>query len=110
MTSTAFVNTMNSGLDEAAFGASRYSPALLWQTKLIGLATPDKGNVDLDPFGYVDESDVELLRDYLANKTTLSGAQLSQADVNKDGKVDSTDLSLLEKYASGQITSFTSNT
>ena len=97
---------MNSGLDEAAFGASRYSPALLWQTKLIGLATPDKGNVDLDPFGYVDESDVELLRDYLANKT----AQLSQADVNKDGKVDSTDLSLLEKYASGQITSFTSNT
>lgn len=75
--------------------------------RLIGLTTPTVGNVDLDPFGYVDENDVNLLRQYLANETTFSGDLLAQADVNKDNKVDSTDLSLLEQYVRGEITTFT---
>ena len=107
MSNRSFLVSMNKGLTDAAFGSSRYSPALLWQTRLIGLTTPTVGNVDLDPFGYVDENDVNLLRQYLANETTFSGDLLAQADVNKDNKVDSTDLSLLEQYVRGEITTFT---
>lgn len=109
MSNRSFLVSMNKGLTNAAFGSSRYSPALLWQTKLIGLTTPAVGNVDLDPFGYVDENDVNLLRQYLANETTFSGDLLKQADVNKDNKVDATDLSLLEQYVRGEITTFTAN-
>lgn len=109
MSNRSFLVSMNKGLTDAAFGSSRYSPALLWQTRLIGLTTPTVGNVDLDPFGYVDENDVNLLRQYLANETTFSGDLLKQADVNKDNKVDATDLSLLEQYVRGEITTFTAN-
>ena len=48
MASADFVTTMNTGM-AGTFGSSRYSPALSWQTGLIGLSTPTKGNVNLDP-------------------------------------------------------------
>lgn len=109
MAADAFVTTINTGLTTDAFGSSRYSPALTWQTKLIGLKTPTVGNIDLDPFGYVDEKDAELLQQYLDGKTTLSRTQLAVADVNGDRYINQTDVDLLVKYAKGEITSFTSN-
>ena len=64
------------------------------------------GNIDLDPFGYVDENDVELLRQYLANKITLDDEQLMQANVNDDDVVNQEDLDLLIQYVAGTITVF----
>ena len=109
MSATSFVTSMNAGLTTPAFGASRYSPALTWQTELIGLTTPKVGNVDSDPFGYVDENDVALLKKYLANEATLNTTQIKQADVNGDDTVNQADLDLIIKYVNGEITSFTSN-
>ena len=88
MDSAGFVTSMNTGLTTAAFGSSRYSPALTWQTDLIGLKTPTKGNVNLDPFGYVDEEDLALLtewKDAGKTKDDLTAEQWAQADINGDG-------------------------
>ena len=106
MTKSSFVRAMNTGLTTAAFVSSRYSPALSWQTNLKGLKTPKVGNVDMDPFGYVDSKDVELLRKYLANTITLNDDQLAQANVNGDTVVNQADLDLLEQYVAGTITVF----
>jgi len=106
MTKSSFVRAMNTGLTTAAFVSSRYSPALSWQTNLKGLKTPKVGNVDMDPFGYVDSKDVELLRKYLANTITLNDDQLVQANVNGDTVVNQADLDLLEQYVAGTITVF----
>ena len=107
MASADFVTTMNTGM-AGTFGSSRYSPALSWQTGLIGLTTPTKGNVNLDPFGYVDENDVELLRQYLVGEIELNDEQLVQADVNTDLDVNQSDLDLLIQYVAGTITAFPS--
>lgn len=107
MDSADFVTTMNTGM-AGTFGSSRYSPALSWQTDLIGLTTPTKGNVNLDPFGYVDENDVELLRQYLVGEIELNDEQLVQADVNTDLDVNQSDLDLLIQYVAGTITAFPS--
>ena len=106
MTKSSFVRAMNTGLTTDAFVSSRYSPALSWQTNLKGLKTPKVGNVDMDPFGYVDSKDVELLRKYLANTITLNDDQLVQANVNGDTVVNQADLDLLEQYVAGTITVF----
>lgn len=106
MTKSSFVRAMNTGLTTDAFVSSRYSPALSWQTNLKGLKTPKVGNVDMDPFGYVDSKDVELLRKYLANTITLNDDQLAQANVNGDTVVNQADLDLLEQYVAGTITVF----
>ena len=105
MASADFVTTMNTGM-AGTFGSSRYSPALSWQTDLIGLTTPTKGNVNLDPFGYVDENDVELLRQYLVGEIELNDEQLAQADVNADYDLNQSDLDLLIQYVAGTITAF----
>lgn len=105
MDSADFVTTMNTGMT-GTFVSSRYSPALSWQTNLRDLTTPSVGNIDLDPFGYVDENDVELLRQYLANKITLDDEQLMQANVNDDDVVNQEDLDLLIQYVAGTITVF----
>ena len=97
---------MNTGM-AGTFVSSRYSPALSWQTNLRGLTTPSVGNIDLDPFGYVDENDVGLLRRYLANEITLDDDQLAQADVNADLDVNQSDLDLLIQYVAGTINDFT---
>ena len=73
---------------------------------LKGLKTPKVGNVDMDPFGYVDSKDVELLRKYLANTITLNDDQLVQANMNGDTVVNQADLDLLEQYVAGTITVF----
>ena len=65
--------------------------------------------MDSDPFGYVDENDVALLKKYLANEATLNRTQIKQANVNGDDTVNQADLDLLIKYVNGEITSFTSN-
>lgn len=106
MAKSSFVKTINTGLTTDAFVSSRYSPALSWQTNLKGLKTPKVGNVDMDPFGYVDSKDVELLRKYLANTITLNDDQLAQANVNGDTVVNQADLDLLEQYVAGTITVF----
>lgn len=106
MDSADFVTTMNTGM-AGTFVSSRYSPALSWQTNLRGLTTPSVGNIDLDPFGYVDENDVGLLRRYLANEITLDDDQLAQADVNADLDVNQSDLDLLIQYVAGTINDFT---
>lgn len=106
MAKSSFVKTINTGLTTDAFVSSRYSPALSWQTNLKGLKTPKVGNVDMDPFGYVDSKDVELLRKYLANTITLNDDQLVQANVNGDTVVNQADLDLLEQYVAGTITVF----
>ncbi len=101
MASADFVTSMNTGLTKAAFGSSRYSPALTWQTDLIGLKTPTKGNVNLDPFGYVDEEDLALLTEWVNKELTeddLTAEQWAQADLYADGELDSVDLALLTKY------------
>ena len=106
MAKSNFAKTMNTGLTTAAFVSSRYSPVLSWQTDLKGLTTPMVGNIDLDPFGYVDSNDVELLRKYLASEVTLDDDQLAQADVNGDETIDQKDLDLLAQYVAGTITKF----
>ena len=106
MAKSNFAKTMNTGLTTAAFVSSRYSPVLSWQTDLKGLTTPTVGNIDLDPFGYVDSNDVELLRKYLASEVTLDDDQLAQADVNGDETIDQKDLDLLAQYVAGTITKF----
>ena len=106
MASDDFVDDMNAGLTTEAFGSSRYSPALTWQTGLIDLITPTVGNIDLDPFGYVDENDAEILRQYLDGKITLNANQRRQADVNGNGTVDQSDLDTLLQYIDGTITVF----
>ena len=100
MDSTDFVTTMNTGM-AGTFGSSRYSPALSWQTDLIGLTTPTKGNVNLDPFGYVDEEDLALLTEWVNNGLTvdeLTTEQWAQADLYADGELDYLDLDLMTKY------------
>ena len=101
MASADFVTSMNTGLTTAAFGSSRYSPALTWQTSLIGLKTPVVGNVNLDPFGYVDEDDLTLLTQWVADKktsATLTAEQWAQADLNDDGKLNDEDVEILAAY------------
>lgn len=101
MASADFVTSMNTGLTTAAFGSSRYSPALTWQTDLIGLTTPSVGNVNLDPFGYVDEEDLALLTKWVAasmSSNNLTAEQWAQADINGDGILDRTDATLLRRY------------
>lgn len=100
MDSADFVTTMNTGM-AGTFGSSRYSPALSWQTDLIGLTTPTKGNVNLDPFGYVDEEDLALLTEWVNNGLTLdelTPEQRAQADLCADGELDALDLDLMTKY------------
>lgn len=100
MASADFVTTMNTGM-AGTFGSSRYSPALSWQTGLIGLSTPTKGNVNLDPFGYVDEDDLTLLTQWVADKKTsadLTAEQWAQADINGDGKLNVLDTTRLRNY------------
>lgn len=102
MASADFVTTMNTGM-AGTFGSSRYSPALSWQTGLIGLSTPTKGNVNLDPFGYVDEDDLTLLTQWVADKKTsadLTAEQWAQADINGDGKLNGLDITRLRNYLS----------
>lgn len=106
MARSNFAKTMNTGLTTAAFVSSRYSPVLSWQTDLKGLTTPTVGNIDLDPFGYVDENDVKLLEKYLAGEVTLTGEQLKQADVDNISGVDKNDLDILKQYVAGTITVF----
>ena len=101
MDSADFVTSMNTGLTTAAFGSSRYSPALSWQTDLIGLTTPTKGNVNLDPFGYVDEDDLTLLQEWVnegkdINQLTLE--QRAQADMDGSGDLDEEDVNALIQY------------
>lgn len=101
MDSADFVTSMNTGLTTAAFGSSRYSPALTWQTDLIGLTTPTVGNVNLDPFGYVDEEDLALLtewKDAGKPKKDLTAEQWAQADLNDDGKLNDEDVEILAAY------------
>lgn len=101
MAADAFVTTINTGLTTAAFVSSRYSPALTWQTDLIGLTTPTKGNVNLDPFGYVDKDDLTLLNRWVRSHKTrsdLTEEQWSQADINGDGVLDSNDTGALQNY------------
>lgn len=100
MDSTDFVTTMNTGM-AGAFGSSRYSPALSWQTDLIGLTTPTKGNVNLDPFGYVDEEDLALLTEWVNNGLTedaLTPEQWAQADIVRNDRLDEDDLDALTWY------------
>ena len=100
MVSADFVTTMNTGM-AGTFGSSRYSPALSWQTDLIGLTTPSVGNVNLDPFGYVDEDDLTLLTQWEAEgKTpaTLTAEQWAQADINGDGVLNRSDTAALRRY------------
>lgn len=100
MDSANFVTTMNTGM-AGTFGSSRYSPALSWQTDLIGLTTPTKGNVNLDPFGYVDEEDLALLTQWVADKKTsadLTAEQWAQADINGDGILNGKDTKALKNY------------
>lgn len=100
MDSTDFVTTMNTGM-AGAFGSSRYSPALSWQTDLIGLTTPTKGNVNLDPFGYVDEDDLALLTEWVNNGLTedaLTPEQWAQADIVRNDRLDEDDLDALTWY------------
>lgn len=101
MDSADFVTSMNTGLTTAAFGSSRYSPALTWQTDLIGLTTPTVGNLNLDPFGYVDEEDLALLtewKDAGKTKKDLTAEQWAQADLNDDGKLNDEDVEILAAY------------
>ena len=100
MDSADFVTTMNTGM-AGTFGSSRYSPALSWQTDLIGLTTPTKGNVNLDPFGYVDEDDLTLLQEWVnegkdINQLTLE--QRAQADMSGSGDLDEEDVNALIQY------------
>ena len=100
MASADFVTTMNTGM-AGTFGSSRYSPALSWQTDLIGLTTPSVGNVNLDPFGYVDEDDLTLLTQWKDEKktpATLTAEQWAQADINGDGVLDRNDTVALRRY------------
>ena len=101
MASADFVTSMNTGLTKAAFGSSRYSPALTWQTDLIGLTTPSVGNVTLDPFGYVDEEDLALLQKWVddgKDEDTLTPEQWAQADVDKNGRLNDDDVDTLSQY------------
>lgn len=100
MDSADFVTTMNTGM-AGTFGSSRYSPALSWQTNLIGLKTPTKGNVTLDPFGYVDEEDLALLtewKDAGKKQNDLTAEQWAQADINGDGFLNGKDTKALQNY------------
>ena len=100
MDSADFVTTMNTGM-AGTFGSSRYSPALSWQTNLIGLKTPTKGNVTLDPFGYVDEEDLALLtewKDAGKKQNDLTAEQWAQADINGDGFLNGKDTKALKNY------------
>ena len=100
MDSADFVTAMNTDM-AGTFGSSRYSPALSWQTGLIGLTTPSVGNVNLDPFGYVDEDDLALLTQWEAEEktpATLTAEQWAQADINGDGVLNRSDTAALRRY------------
>ena len=74
---------------------------MTWQTDLIGLKTPVVGNVNLDPFGYVDEEDLALLTEWKnAGKTKkdLTAEQWAQADLINDGKLNDEDVEILAAY------------
>ena len=100
MDSADFVTTMNTGM-AGTFGSSRYSPALSWQTDLIGLTTPTKGNVNLDPFGYVDKDDLTLLQEWVdagKSEDNLTPEQWAQADIDGNNRLDEDDLDALTWY------------
>ena len=62
------------------------------------LVTYHMGDINQD--GVVDELDLDVLRNYLADKDTypLTAYQFKLADLNQDGKVDSKDEAILDAY------------
>ena len=70
--------------------------ALLMGLCAPALADPDlKGDVNLD--GWLNDTDLTMLREYIVGIRNLSGQALRNADVNGDGSVTSTDVAQLNR-------------
>lgn len=51
----------------------------------------------------INAQDVQMIRNYILEKTTLTEAQMNAADVNKDGKVNAQDVQKLRNYLMEKI-------
>ncbi len=59
------------------------------------------GDINYD--GTVDETDMNLLSDYILGKVVLDADMLEAADINGDGAADVKDLSIIVAYILGNI-------
>lgn len=60
---------------------------------------------DINEDGSINQTDLDLLGEYLQGNTSLMEKQIKAADVNRDGGIDSADTLKLSKYVNGIITS-----
>ena len=60
-----------------------------------------KGDASGD--GNIDISDLAIVKAYMLNKTSLSGANLKASDINNDDKVDISDLAMIKAHMLGKI-------
>ena len=67
-----------------------------------GIIVP--GDVNLD--GYINNTDSNLLSNYIAESGTLTTYGLISADINRDGYINASDLSILLQYIGGTISYF----
>ena len=59
-------------------------------------ATGEYAQGDVNGDGKVDENDLQIIQDYVMNRTTLTPAQFKAADMNNDGEVTTADYILLK--------------
>ena len=60
---------------------------------------------DLNEDGSINQTDLDLLSEYVLGNTALTENQVKAADVNRDGYIDTGDTLKLSKYVNGIITS-----
>ena len=62
-----------------------------------GIITPHgKGDVNND--GVINDTDLNMITDYIAARDNLTGDQINRADINSDGNVNITDAMMLQDY------------
>ena len=58
-------------------------------------------NADINGDGKINQTDFNLLNDYLNGTGTLTPEQLERADINFDGVIDNRDLAIIQEYIDG---------
>lgn len=95
---TNYVTVVKNGTYQSSASVSKPE----FTINLTELGNVKYGDVNLD--GKVSITDVTVLQNYLAKKSTLSSAALKNADANKDGIVDIIDATDIQCYLAGYIT------
>lgn len=62
-----------------------------------GIITPH-GKGDINNDGVINDTDLNMITDYIAARDNLTGDQINRADINSDGNVNITDAMMLQDY------------